>query len=387
MMPRLLEKLETPTAIVDLDRMAANLDRMADYARAHGLALRPHIKTHKSPELAAEQLRRGAVGVTVATLREAEAMATVADDILVAYPPIGRARIERLLALPAHVRLSVALDSPEALRDLATAAAAAGREIGILVELDLGMHRCGVADPAATVALAATAAEADGVEYRGVLFYPGHIREPVAEQGPALDRLNADLDGHLTALRAAGLEPRVVSGGSTPTAYASHRIEGLTEIRPGTYIFNDRTTAAIDACAWDECAYSVLATVISTAVPGQVVVDAGSKALSREEIRAPGASGYGALLDRPDVVVRATSEEHGILDLSKTDWRPAVGDRVRIVPNHVCVSVYLQERLWGVEGDEVRTQWPVVARGREPQPYEAPSPSDVATVGARTDRP
>src|SRR5690606_10947179 len=212
---RELTELETPTAVVDVDTMAANLARMADYARSHGLRLRPHIKTHKTPELAAEQLRHGADGVTVATLREAEVMAAVAEDILIAYPPVGRARIERLLALPPHLRLSVALDSHDALRALAAAAAAAGREIGVLVELDLGMGRCGVPTPEAAVALAKEAATLDGVAYRGVLFYPGHIREPVAEQGPALARLQADLDRFRTALARAGVEPEVVSGGST----------------------------------------------------------------------------------------------------------------------------------------------------------------------------
>jgi D-serine deaminase-like pyridoxal phosphate-dependent protein len=154
-----------------------------------------------------------------------------------------------------------------------------------------------------------------------------------------------------------------VSGGSTPTFPRSHEVAGTTELRPGTSIFNDRTTAEIGACGWEACAYSVLATVVSTAVPGQAVVDAGSKALAKEEIRAD-VAGYGALLDRPGVVVKSVSEEHGILDLSGTAWRPRVGDRVRIVPNHVCVSVNLQERLWGVRGEAVVERWPVEARGR-----------------------
>jgi D-serine deaminase-like pyridoxal phosphate-dependent protein len=162
-----------------------------------------------------------------------------------------------------------------------------------------------------------------------------------------------------------GLRPRVVSGGSTPTFWRSHEVAGITELRPGTNIFNDRTTAEIGACAWDECAYTVLATVVSTAVAGQAVVDAGSKALAKEELRATG-GGYGALLEHPEVVVKAVSEEHGLLDLSATDWRPRVGDRVRIVPNHVCVSVNLQERLWGVRGDEVAAEWEIAGRGRAP---------------------
>jgi D-serine deaminase-like pyridoxal phosphate-dependent protein len=196
-----------------------------------------------------------------------------------------------------------------------------------------------------------------------VTFYPGHIRQPVAEQAGAIERLSADLGEYLDALRRAGLEPGVVSGGSTPAAFASHRVRGQTEMRPGTYVFNDRTTALLDACTWDDCAYSVLATIISTAVPGQAVVDAGSKAINREELRAGGASGYGALLDRPEIVVKAMSEEHGLLDIEASDWRPRVGDRVRIVPNHVCISVNLHAGLWVVHGERVLGRYEVAARG------------------------
>jgi D-serine deaminase-like pyridoxal phosphate-dependent protein len=361
--PRTLDELSTPAAIVDVDRMSANLDRMADYARAHGLGLRPHTKTHKTPELALEQLRRGATGLTVATLREAEVMSGVAEDLLIAYPPVGAARLERLFALPSHVRVTVALDSVEALDGLGRAAREAGREVGVLVEADLGMGRVGVATPEEAVQLARTVSASPPLRFRGLLFYPGHIREPVDQQESALDALACDVARFRQALEVADLPPEVVSGGSTPTAFATHRIAGLTEFRPGTYIFNDRTTAAVDACAWDDCAYSILATVVSTAVAGQAVVDAGAKALAKEEIRAPGMSGFGALLDRPEIAVKAVSEEHGLLDLSASDWRPRVGDRVRLVPNHVCVSVNLQPRLWYVSGDEVLRALPVAARG------------------------
>ncbi|HUH12557.1 MAG TPA: alanine racemase [Longimicrobiales bacterium] len=365
--PRTLADLETPCAVVDLDRMEGNLDRVAAYAAEHALALRPHTKTHKAPWLLAEQVARGAVGATVATAREAEAMASATDDILMAYPPVGAGRIRRLLELPAEVRLTVALDSAEALDALAEEAARAGRTVGVLVELDVGMHRCGVGEPAQALALARRAAQREGVEYRGILFYPGHIREHVDAQEEALASLNAGLGRHLDALGGAGLAPEVVSGGSTPALFASHRVPAQTEIRPGTYIFNDRTTAQVGACGWDEIAYTILATVVSTAVPGQAVIDAGSKALSREEIRGGDAPGLGALLDRPEVVVRTSSEEHGVLDLSGTDWRPRVGERVRVVPNHVCVSVNLQERIWGVRDGRVERVWEVEARGRARQ--------------------
>ncbi|HEV3052232.1 MAG TPA: hypothetical protein VGX50_18120, partial [Longimicrobium sp.] len=199
--------------------------------------------------------------------------------------------------------------------------------------------------------------------YRGVMFYPGHVRQNVDQQDEAIRALSDRVDGVLEALGRAGVPARVVSGGSTPTFWRSHQVAGLTEVRPGTNIFNDRTTAEIGACGWDELAYSVLATIVSTSVPGQAVVDAGSKALAKEEIRAETA-GYGALLDRRDVVVKSVSEEHGLLDLSHTDWRPRVGERVRIVPNHVCVSVNLHEQLYGVRGGEVAEVWDVAARGR-----------------------
>ncbi len=359
------ETLETPAAVVDLERMRANLARTAAYCRQHGLAWRPHVKTHKSPELAAEQVHAGAIGITVATPREAEVMAGAVEDILLAYPPVGASKLERLMALPEPVRLTVGLDSSAALQALANSARRSGRQVGVLVELDVGLHRVGLQSPAAAVELAGEAAELEGIDYRGIMFYPGHIRGPVESQGAEIAALSAFLAPFLDTLEAAGLTPKVVSGGSTPTLWRSHEIDGLTEVRPGTNIFNDRTTAAIGACGWEECAYTVLATVVSTAVPGQAVVDAGSKALAKEELRAEG-GGFGALLDRPEVVVKALSEEHGILDLSGTDWRPGVGERVRIVPNHVCVSVNLQERLWAMRDGRILGAWEVAGRGRGP---------------------
>ena len=361
--PRSYAELETPAALVDLDRMEANLERVATYAATHRLAWRPHVKTHKVPGLAARQLRAGAHGLTVATPGEAEVMATVADDILLAYPVFGESKLRRLMALPESVRLTVGLDSREALQGLDGAARDTGRRVGVLVELDLGMHRVGVQSPAEAVALAREVELGQGTEFRGVMFYPGHIRGRVEGQDRELEELSAALAPYLEALDAAGLAARTVSGGSTPTLWRSHEVRGMNEIRPGTGIFNDRTTAAIGACSWDECAYSVLATVVSTSVPGQAVVDAGAKALAKEEFSGAG-GGYGALLDRPEVTVKSLSEEHGILDLSRTGWTPRVGEMVRVVPNHVCVSVNLQERIWGVRSDEVVDQWEVVGRRR-----------------------
>lgn len=361
--PRPFEELETPVALVDLDRVERNLARVSAYCREHSLGWRPHTKTHKTVELGRMQREAGAVGLTVATPREAETMAEVTDDLLVAYPPVDPGRARRIVSLPEDVRVTVGLDSEEALAELARAAASRGRTVGVLVELDLGMGRVGVQRPEDAVRLARVAVGHAGIEYRGVMFYPGHIRRPGTEQGRPLHELSLRLESHVDALRAAGLEPLVVSGGSTPTLWRSHEVADLTEVRPGTDLFNDRTSVHLGIAEWDACAYTVLATVVSTAVPGQAVVDAGSKALAKEELRGDG-GGYGAVLGRPEVTVSSLSEEHGVLDLSGSEWRPRVGERVRLVPNHVCVSVNLQDRLAVVRGDERVAEWEVAARGR-----------------------
>jgi D-serine deaminase-like pyridoxal phosphate-dependent protein len=361
--PTYLEQLETPVPIVDLDRLAHNLDRMAAYATLHGLRLRPHVKTHKSPRIAAEQLRLGAHGLTCATLREAEVMAEVCEDLFVAYPPVGAARLERLARLPQDVRISVAVDDANALDALSLAARLGHRTIDVLVEADLGMHRVGVGTPERAVAIARQIERTSSLRFAGLQFYPGHIRSHVDDQSAALAQLGRDLAQYTGALSEAGLPAAVVSGGSTPAAWRMHEVPGVNEVRPGTYVYNDRTTAQIGACDWDDCALTVLATVVSVAVPGQAVIDAGTKALGREPLRADG-DGYGALLDHPEVVVSRMSEEHGMLDLSRTTWRPRLGDQVRIVPNHVCIVVHLNDEIIGVRGHAVETRWPVTARGR-----------------------
>jgi len=357
-----LETMTTPAALVDLDRVEANLRRVTAYTRKHGLRWRPHTKTHKTPELARLQLAAGAQGVTVATVREAEVMASVCDDVLLAYPVVGPERLARLMNLPPSVRLTVALDSSETLHVLGSEARRAGRTVGVLVELDMGMRRVGVARPEDSVRLAREVAFTSGVEYRGVTFYAGHLRAPHAELGPAMREQSERLATFVDALSDAGLRPECVSGGSTPTLWRSHEVAGLTEIRPGINIFNDRNSVSVGACDWSECAYSVLATVVSTSVPGQAVIDAGSKALAKEE-GFDAAGGYGALLDRPEVRLHGLSEEHGLLDLSGTDWRPRVGDRVRVVPNHACASVNLHERLHVLRQGTLVATHTVAARG------------------------
>src|SRR5687768_15157162 len=363
-----IDHLETPCALVDLDRLAHNLERMAAYCVLHGLSLRPHVKTHKSPRIAAEQMRLGAVGLTCATPRELEVMSETCSDLLLAHPPVGAAKLRRVMSLDRDVRLTVAIDSIDAAEPLAEAADAAGRDVDVYVEVDVGMRRVGVATPAEAVSMARRIRTLSPLSYRGIAFYPGHVRQHRLRQDEALGKLRDDLGGWLSALGDAGLAPDVVSGGSTPAAWRMHEVTGVNEVRPGTYVYNDRATVEVGACGWEDCALTVLATVISTAVPGQAVVDAGSKALGREPLPAGEEAGFGCLLDRPDIRVVRMSEEHGILDLRTSDWQPHVGDLVRIVPNHVCIVVHLNDVMHGVRGAVVETTWPVSARGRVPEP-------------------
>lgn len=370
-----LAQVETPVGVVDLGRARSNIERAVAYCRTHGIAWRPHVKTHKSVEMARLQLERGAVGLAVATAHEAEVMSAVTGDLLLAHPPASMARVDRLCALPHSVDLKVGLDSVEVLRPLARAAAAAGRTFGILVEFDAGLGRTGVADPADAIRVAEEAASLSGARFDGLMFYPGHIRIPRSEQTGRLARLAEQVADFVAALTRAGLPPGVVSGGSTPTLWDSHRLPGVTEVRSGTCIYNDRDIVGMGAAAPEHVAYTVLGTVVSVAVPGAAVVDAGSKALSRE-VLGSGAPGYGVLFDRPEVTVKAINEEHGVLDLGGTRWRPAVGEQVRIVPNHVCVSVNLQDYLLGIEeeGSPARPVW-LEARGRLRAPCVGTAPS------------
>lgn len=365
MAPRSLspEDVETPVGYVDLERVRSNAHATAAYAKEHGLAWRPHIKTHKARDIARIQLEAGAAGLTVATPREAEVMAALTDDLLLAYPPVGEEKLRRVVRVAGAVDFKVALDSEAVLRPLAEAAAAAGVTVGIVVELDVGLGRVGVQSAEDAVALARLAGESPGTSFCGIQFYPGHIRGPEAGQTDDIAGVARRLREVVEALESAGLPPDIVSGGSTPTLRRSHEFGPLTEIRSGSCIFFDREGLAVGVAERDQLAYTVLATVVSLAVPGSAVVDAGSKALAKEE--RGGDAGYGFVLEHPEVRVKGLSEEHGVLDLSRTSWTPVVGERVRLVPNHVCVSVNLQDRLLARDGDAHR--WiELQARGRGP---------------------
>lgn len=360
-----LDRLDTPALLIDTAVMQSNLRRMADYAAKHKLRLRPHTKTHKIPALGRMQLDLGAVGLTVAKPGEAEVMlAAEPPELLVAYPTVGAAKLQRLMEVAKRTRLMMSLDSIEVAQALSDAASAANVRVGVLTEIDVGLGRVGVAAPSpAFDALVEFVASAPGLEWLGIAFYPGHVKSLDIDGLTAFRSVAARLDEALASLRSRGFEARIVSGGSTPSWEHSHELAGMTEIRPGTYIFNDRNSVAIGSCSWADCAASILATVVSIAVSGRAIVDGGSKTFSSDRL-ATGGEGFGAIMGHPEVVFTKMNEEHGFLDLTKSDWRPKVGNRVRIVPNHVCAAVNLHDNVIAVNGDRVEGNWRVEGRGK-----------------------
>lgn len=351
-----INDLDTPALVVDLDVMERNLQRMADYTKAHSLRLRPHTKTHKIPALGAKQLALGAVGLTVAKVSEAEVMlASGAEDLLIAYPIFGAEKMRRLVEVAKKVNVTVSVDSLETARPIAEAAKAAGVQIGVLAEVDAGLHRVG-AQPEVFLDLLRGIAGLDGIELRGMAFYPGHIKN---QDGAALSALSQLIQGLVAEASAAGFALPVVSGGSTPTEWHSHEVAGMNEVRPGTYIFNDRNTVLSGACGLEDCAVTILTTVVSTAVPGQFVIDGGSKTFSSDRAAA---EGFGMFLDAPDALFEKMNEEHGYV--KHAGHQRSVGERVRVLPNHVCVAVNLHERIYGVRGEAVEEVWTVDGRGK-----------------------
>ncbi len=343
----------TPALVIDMDRVERNIARVQGLCDAAGVANRPHIKTHKSPVLARLQVAAGARGITCQKLGEAEIMAAAGlDDILISYNLIGEEKIARLGALLAHTTVTVAADNPVVIDGLAPAAAAAGRPLSVVVECDTGRQRAGVETPAEAIALARRIAATPGLTFAGFLLYP-------TEDGwPAAQRF---YDEALAGVRAAGLDATIVSTGGSPNLKHVGELSGATEHRPGTYIYNDRMQVAAGVATWDDCALHVYTTVVSRAAPERGIIDAGSKTLTADT---GGLDGFGLILDHPQARIARFAEEHGFLDLSKSNTRPEVGDVLRIVPNHVCVVINMADEVLMVRGDDIVGTLPVAARGR-----------------------
>jgi D-serine deaminase-like pyridoxal phosphate-dependent protein len=363
------DRLTTPAVLVDRGRLQRNIDRMAARVAGAGAQLWPHVKTHKSPAIARLQLQAGAVGMTAATLTEAELLVDDGfGEVILAHPPVGRWRRERIVALAGRCRLLVACDDGAALLELDEACRAAGVEARYLWEVDCGLHRCGTPPGAPTAeAVAAVAPRLRSLAFAGLMTFPGHVYGAADDReldAIARQELEA-IRGTAAALAERGIECPVLSIGSTPTI---HRMPGEIAgmvARPGNYVFYDATQVSLGIVDADDCALTVLATVISRVAADRFVLDAGSKALSGDRMteRSPG---YGTIIGHPEATIAKLFEEHAIVH------GPAggltVGDRVRIIPNHACAVANLHPELHIVDDGQIVDRWPVGARGWTQRP-------------------
>jgi D-serine deaminase-like pyridoxal phosphate-dependent protein len=356
----------TPYLLIDGAKMESNILQMADVARSNGIDLRPHVKTHKIPGIAREQLEAGAAGITVAKLSEAEAMADGGiEDIFIAYPLVTEAKIRQALRLGERVRLVVGVDSIEGARRLS--AVAEDQTLEVRLEVDTGLRRTGVPYDEA-VGLAGEIESTGNLDLTGIYTYRGavlggsktlELEKAGLEEGQLMVSL-ADMLGE------RGIRVDDVSVGSTPTAEHVAKVEGVTEIRPGTYVFYDRMQARLGACSLEECAAVVVCTVVSRPTRDLAVIDGGSKTFATDV--GPGAEplnleGYGHVVGYPGAVLERLTEEHGMLSVDE-DCDLKIGDTLQIIPNHICSTVDLHDEVYLVGEDGVVQETRVAARGK-----------------------
>ena len=350
--PADLMHLDTPAIVVDLAVVERNIQRVQSICDKAGIKNRPHIKTHKSVELAKLQLKYGAAGIACQKLGEAEVMASAGiDDILISYNLLGAAKHARLADLHNRISLAVCCDNMIVAEHLSEAISATGKRLNVLVECDTGRHRCGVLSPQAAVALAIEIDRLPGLHFNGLLLYPPNGAWREATQFVTETR---QLCSH------TGLEIETVSTGGTPNlAYAGRFCE--TEFRSGTSIFNDRQMVTLDAARPADCALFVHATVISHPEAGRIMLDSGSKTLTSDLV---GFDDYGLLVDYPEARLMQFAEEHGFVDVSQCQSVPQIGVIVRILPNHVCPVVNLFDQINLVDGTGNQRKLQIDARGR-----------------------
>jgi D-serine deaminase-like pyridoxal phosphate-dependent protein len=360
------EQVDTPTLLLDLDVIERNVAEMAGVAEAAGVRLRPHTKTHKSPEIAGMQIAAGAHGLTVAKLDEAAVMVDAGfDDLLVAFPIVGELKLARLEALLERATIRVSLDTVEVAEALGAIGARRAIDIPVLIEVDTGLHRMGRAPGDASAALALQIARIPGIEVIGLLTHAGHAYRATDAgelQAAAVREAEDLLD---TAARCArdGLELREISVGSTPTARVAAGVAGVTEVRPGTYVCNDVQQLRLGTATVDTCAARVLVTVVARPTAERFVVDAGSKAFSSDGEDGPPWPGRGVVLGRPDLVLDFLSEEHGVGHI-EGGGDLAIGARLQVIPLHVCSCINLFDTALGIRGDRIDRPIVIAGRGR-----------------------
>jgi D-serine deaminase-like pyridoxal phosphate-dependent protein len=358
-----VDAVETPAVLVDLDVVERNIAAMAERARRCAVRLRPHAKTHKIVEIGRMQVAAGASGLSVAKTSEAEVFAAAGfGDLFVAYPVVGADKGRRLLALADRVKIAVGVDSSDGARTLDAVFRGSGRRLDVLLKVDVGFHRVGVSPERAAEAAQSISA-LSGLRLRGVFTHAGHAYLAESPEGIAEVGRSEGLILVETAqrIRDSGIEIEEVSVGSTPTAGHAMAVPGVTSCRPGNNVYHDATQVSLGTCALEDCALTVLATVISVPASDRAVVDAGSKTLSSDPLR-PNGPGFGFVVGRRSRVARL-SEEHGVIDvLPGESFR--VGERVRILPNHACVVSNLHDHVVAIRAGVVEGELAVAARGR-----------------------
>jgi D-serine deaminase-like pyridoxal phosphate-dependent protein len=367
-----IDEIDTPALVVDLDRMERNIERWQTAIEGAGTRLRPHVKTHKIPEIALQQIAAGGSGIACAKVAEAEVFAAQGcDDIVVAYPVVGQAKWRRVSALAqGGVRVAVGCDSEVAARGLSECAGQQDAEVGVHLEIDTGFHRCGI-EPGRydeIVALCRLIGSLPGLRLEGItthrgIFFEGADRMTKEEAGHEEGRILVEL---AERLRADDVEIREVTAGGTITGRSVAEVPGVTEVRAGTYVFNDLMQIGFETADWDDLALTALCTVVSHPTRERATIDGGSKTFSGDRGLAGTQVSFGidaiALASGADVSVERLTEEHGMVRVGGTDVE--VGEKLRFFPTHVCTAVNLSDQLIGLRGDRVERVWPVLARGK-----------------------
>jgi D-serine deaminase-like pyridoxal phosphate-dependent protein len=346
-------ELDTPAVTILLDRLERNITRVQGMLDAHRRGNRPHIKTHKIPAVAKMQMDAGAVGITCQKLGEVEVFtdAGVADDILLTFDIVGQKKTDRLMELSERVkRLAVVADNEVVVRGLSEAGVRHGRDVPVLIECDTGFGRNGVQSPEAALSLARLAMNLPRIRFEGLMTFPTRGKAAVEYLSRAIDLFAAE-----------GIPVPVVSGGGTPALLDLGDFPMATEHRAGTYVYNDVMMVTSGFAGWDECAMQVRATVVSRPTEDRAIIDAGSKVLTREQYYV---KDFGRVVEYPEAAVANLSEEHGIIDLSRSAAKPKVGEVVNIIPNHCCVVSNMVDEVYGIRDGKVAVVWPVAARGR-----------------------
>lgn len=359
-------ELDTPVAIVDLDIMERNIQKMAEYAKSAGVNLRPHIKTHKIPAIAHKQIEAGAIGITVAKLGEAEVMASAGiRNILIVYPIVGEVKVKRLIDLTRETSVIASVDSAQVAQNLSKAAQKSGISLDVVIIVDLGFESCGISPGMETVKMAKRISKLNNLRFKGIMGYAGQVYK-VKNQGEIRKVAHQEASIMVQTAQSIiseGIPVKIVSVGSTPTARILGNFAGVTEIRPGTYVFNDNVEIDMGVAETDDCAVKILSTVISRPTSTRAVIDAGSKILSSDRGLKP-IRGFGRVINDPNVEINSLQEEHGTINLKKPSEKPRVGDKIEIIPNHVCAVVNLVDKLIAIRKDKVEIALPVAARGK-----------------------